>query len=313
MKRHTLFPLAVLSACILAACNPPPASNAASGTAAAASSSASSSSASAPAGLESDTKQISYVLGSQFGKQLQEVKDSGGELDIKVLLEAVQDRFDGKEPKIKDEQAPEVMQKFIKKMEEATAKKAEENLEKGEKFLAENKDKAGVKTTESGLQYKVIKEGTGDSPVMGDGVMVEYTGKLIDGTEFDSTKQHGGEPFPVPLAKDNGLIAGWNEALQLMKEGGEYTIYIPSKLAYGKDSPTPKIPANSVLVFDMKIVQVEKGAAKAGAGSKAKDSKPAKADDKPAKGEDKAAAKEADQPAKESKEEAVKEDGDKKK
>lgn len=311
MKRHTLFPLAVLSACILAACNPPPAGNAASGTAAAAS--GASSSASAPAGLESDAKQISYVLGSQFGKQLLEVKDSGGELDIKVLLEAVQDRFDGKEPKIKDEQVPEIMQKFVKNMEEATAKKAEENLEKGEKFLSENKDKAGVKTTESGLQYKVIKEGTGDSPVMGDGVMVEYTGKLIDGTEFDSTKQHGGEPFPVPLAKDNGLIAGWNEALQLMKEGGEYTIYIPAKLAYGKDSPTPKIPANSVLVFDMKIVKVEKGAAKAGAGSKAKDSKPAKADDKPAKGEDKAAAKEADQPAKESKEEAVKEDGDKKK
>ncbi|QMT32693.1 FKBP-type peptidyl-prolyl cis-trans isomerase [Conchiformibius steedae DSM 2580] len=312
MKRHTLFPLAVLSACILAACNPPPAGNAASGTAAAASG-ASSSSASAPAGLESDAKQISYVLGSQFGKQLLEVKDSGGELDIKVLLEAVQDRFDGKEPKIKDEQVPEIMQKFVKNMEEATAKKAEENLEKGEKFLSENKDKAGVKTTESGLQYKIIKEGTGDSPVMGDGVMVEYTGKLIDGTEFDSTKQHGGEPFPVPLAKDNGLIAGWNEALQLMKEGGEYTIYIPAKLAYGKDSPTPKIPANSVLVFDMKIVKVEKGAAKAGAGSKAKDSKPAKADDKPAKGEDKAAAKEADQPAKESKEDAVKEDGDKKK
>ena len=100
MKRHTLFPLALFSACILAACNPPPASNAASGTAAAASGA---SSASAPAGLESDTKQISYVLGSQFGKQLLEVKDNGGELDVKVLLEAVQDRFDGKEPKIKDD------------------------------------------------------------------------------------------------------------------------------------------------------------------------------------------------------------------
>ncbi|UOP04876.1 FKBP-type peptidyl-prolyl cis-trans isomerase [Conchiformibius kuhniae] len=261
MKPNLTFPLAVLSACILAACNPPPAGEAASSAPAA----SSAGSASAPAGLENDIKQISYVLGSQFGKQLQEVKDNGGELDVKVLTDAIQERLDGKEPKIKDEDVPAVMQKFVKLMEEATAKKAEENLAKGEKFLEENKGKPGVETTKSGLQYKVVKEGTGDAPVMGDGVMVEYTGKLIDGSEFDSTKAHGGEPMPVPLAKDNGLIAGWTEALQLMKEGGEYTIYIPAKLAYGKDSPTPKIPPNSVLVFDMKIVKVEKGAAKAAA------------------------------------------------
>lgn len=261
MKKHLSFPLTLLTACVLAACQP---NNSASAAASGASSDAQASAA-MPKGLESDVQQFSYVLGSQFGIQLTELTDNGGEIDVKVLAEGIQDRIDGKDPKINDEQSKEIVEKFMKNMEEKVAKKAEENLKAGEKFLNENKTKDGVKTTDSGLQYKINKEGTGETPKLGDGVMVEYTGKLIDGTEFDSTKAQGGEPFAVPLMKDNGLIAGWIEGLQLMKEGGEYTLYIPAKLAYDKNSPSPKIPSNSVLVFDMKVVKIEKGAAKAAA------------------------------------------------
>lgn len=219
-------------------------------------------SATAPKGLETETQQISYIFGQQMGEQLKEVKNNGGDLDIKLITEGIQDKLDGKPSKLTDEQIEKTMLSFMETMKKNAEQKANEAQAAGDKFLSENKTKEGVKVTASGLQYKVNKEGTGASPVLGDGVMVEYTGKLIDGTEFDSTKAHGGEPFAVPLTGDS-VIPGWTEGLQLMKEGGEYTLYIPAKLAYGPMSPSPKIPANSVLVFDMKVVKVEKGAVKA--------------------------------------------------
>ena len=123
----------------------------------------------------------------------------------------------------------------------------------GDEFLAKNKNAPGVKTTASGLQYKVNHEGSGKKPKATDMVTVQYEGRLIDGTIFDSTAQRNNQPATFPL---NGVIPGWTEGLQLMSEGSDYTFYIPAQLAYGEQSPTSAIPANSVLVFDVKLIKV---------------------------------------------------------
>lgn len=263
MKATKLTLLALATSLALTACNQQAGSaNAASGVAAA------SGAATMPKNLDTIEKQVGYILGEQVGKEmsgnLTELKDNGFNIDMKQVQQGIQDQLEGKASPLTDEQKKQISEQFVKVMEENVKKKEEadkakagETLKAGEKFLTENKAKEGVKTTNSGLQYKVNKEGTGASPVLGDGVMVEYTGKLIDGTEFDSTAKHGGQPFAVPLT-GNSVIKGWTEGLQLMKEGGEYTLYIPAHLAYG-DKGQGKIPANSVLVFDMKIVKVEKG------------------------------------------------------
>lgn len=123
----------------------------------------------------------------------------------------------------------------------------------GEKFLSQNKTAAGVHTTASGLQYKINHEGNGKSPKATDMVTVEYEGRLIDGTVFDGTALHNNKPATFPL---NGVIPGWTEGLQLMKEGSSYTFYIPANLAYGNQSPASTIPANSTLIFDVKLIKV---------------------------------------------------------
>ncbi len=124
----------------------------------------------------------------------------------------------------------------------------------GEEFLAENAKKDGVKTTASGLQYKVIKSGTGPTPKASDTVKVHYHGTLIDGTVFDSSVQRG-EPITFPVT---GVIPGWVEALQMMKVGDKWQLFIPAKLAYGEHSPTPAIPPNSVLIFEVELLGIEK-------------------------------------------------------
>ncbi|WP_100137365.1 FKBP-type peptidyl-prolyl cis-trans isomerase [Snodgrassella alvi] len=123
----------------------------------------------------------------------------------------------------------------------------------GDEFLAKNKTVSGVKTTASGLQYKINHEGSGKKPKASDMVTVQYEGRLIDGTVFDSTAQRNNKPATFPL---NGVIPGWTEGLQLMSEGSEFTFYIPANLAYGEQSPTSTIPANSVLIFDVKLLKV---------------------------------------------------------
>nr|WP_275415222.1 FKBP-type peptidyl-prolyl cis-trans isomerase [Snodgrassella gandavensis] len=123
----------------------------------------------------------------------------------------------------------------------------------GDEFLSKNKTASGVKTTASGLQYKINHEGSGKKPKATDMVTVQYEGRLIDGTVFDSTAQRNNQPATFPL---NGVIPGWTEGLQLMSEGSEFTFYIPANLAYGEQSPTSAIPANSVLIFDVKLLKV---------------------------------------------------------
>ncbi|MBI5685481.1 MAG: FKBP-type peptidyl-prolyl cis-trans isomerase [Verrucomicrobia bacterium] len=124
----------------------------------------------------------------------------------------------------------------------------------GGDFLAENAKKEGVKTTASGLQYLVLKSGSGPSPKATDGVKVHYHGTLINGTVFDSSVERG-EPISFPVG---GVIPGWVEALQLMKVGDKWKLFIPAKLAYGEQSPSPQIPPNSVLIFEVELLGIEK-------------------------------------------------------
>lgn len=134
------------------------------------------------------------------------------------------------------------------------AKKPDAKPDTGEIFLAENAKKEGVKMTASGLQYKVIKSGTGESPKPTDTVKVHYHGTLIDGTVFDSSVQRG-EPISFPVT---GVIPGWVEALQLMKVGDKWQLFIPARLAYGEQSPSPKIGPNSTLIFEVELLGIEK-------------------------------------------------------
>ncbi|MDK4575157.1 FKBP-type peptidyl-prolyl cis-trans isomerase [Kingella kingae] len=237
----------------LAACNPNP-----QGSSNAAASGAASTSASAPAGLETNEKQLSYILGYEMATQmgLSELKKNGIQIDNSVMLSAIEDQVASRPSKVSQEQAQAVMQAIAQQMQATAEKKATELKAEGEKWLADNKGKQGVQTTASGLQYSVKKEGTGAQIAKGDLAAVQYEGRLTNGEVFDTNK--GGEDFAVPVV-DNTVIKGWIEGLQLMKEGGEYTLYIPADLAYGNQSPSPKIPAGSVLVFDIKVNSVKKG------------------------------------------------------
>jgi FKBP-type peptidyl-prolyl cis-trans isomerase len=130
---------------------------------------------------------------------------------------------------------------------------ADSALEKGQQFLKENATKEGVKTTPSGLQYKIVKEGTGKSPAATDTVLVHYRGTLLDGTEFDSSYKRN-EPISFPL---NRVIKGWTEGLQLLKEGGKAILYIPSKLAYGENGAGGIIGPNETLIFEVELLKVQ--------------------------------------------------------
>ena len=198
--------------------------------------------------LDTDKKKLSYAIGQQIGKQL---KGQGLEIDAAVLAGSLQDSYNGKTSKMK----PEEMQAAMVKAREATEGKMDaagkENRVKGDKFLADNKSKIGVKTTASGLQYQVMTEGNGKSPAASDTVKVHYKGTLIDGTQFDSSIDRG-TPAEFPL---NGVIKGWTEGLQLMKVGGKTRFFVPSDLAYGP-AGRPGIPPNSVLIFEVELLEI---------------------------------------------------------
>src|SRR5207253_1751905 len=140
-----------------------------------------------------------------------------------------------------------------KDMQEKQEKQAQQNSSAGEKFLAENKSKEGVKTTASGLQYKVLKEGNGAQPKSSDTVTVNYRGTLVDGTEFDSSYKRG-QPATFPIT---GVIKGWTEALQLMKVGSKFQLFVPANLAYGDRSPGAQIPAGSTLIFEVELLDAK--------------------------------------------------------
>jgi FKBP-type peptidyl-prolyl cis-trans isomerase FklB len=195
-----------------------------------------------------------YALGMQIGRSLQ---SQGLEINVDMLAEGMRGFLSGT-PKLTDQQFQACMenlqQEAMQKMEAEKAASGSVNKARGEKFLAENKSKDGVKTTASGLQYKVIKEGTGKKPAKENTVKVHYTGTTIDGKVFDSSVERG-EPIEFPLA---GVIAGWTEGVQLMSVGSKYTLYIPSNLAYGEQGAGQAIGPNETLIFDVELLDITK-------------------------------------------------------
>lgn len=199
---------------------------------------------------------VSYSIGLGFGKN---IKEQEIDVDPELLIQGVRDAIAGANPRLTDEQIEQCMTEFravFIAQQEAKEKAASElNKKKGEAFLAQNKDKPGVKTTATGLQYQIVEEGKGASPKATDTVRVHYRGTLIDGTEFDSSYKRN-QPATFPL---NGVIKGWTEGLQFAKPGGKLRLFIPSELAYGENSPPGSpIGPNSVLVFDIELLEVMK-------------------------------------------------------
>ena len=203
--------------------------------------------------LKDQKEKVSYSIGLDIGSTL---KRQLIDVNAELLNKGIQDGLSGNKPLMTDEQVKETMATFQKEMmaKQAAAKKAtgEKNAAEGKKFLEENKNKEGVKTTASGLEYKVLKEGTGPSPKATDTVKVNYRGTTIDGTEFDSSYKRG-EPATFPV---NRVIKGWTEALQLMKAGSKYQLVIPADLAYGERGAGSDIGPNATLLFDVELVEI---------------------------------------------------------
>jgi FKBP-type peptidyl-prolyl cis-trans isomerase FklB len=198
-----------------------------------------------------DTKdKVSYSIGLNIGFNF---KKQNLPLNTDALIAGVKDALSDKKPLLSENEVRETMTAWSKEVADKQKAAGEKNASEGEKYLAENKKKEGVKTTASGLQYKAIKEGSGTPPTAADTVTVHYRGTLIDGTEFDSSYKRG-EPATFPV---QGVIKGWTEALQLMKKGSKYQLFIPSNLAYGERAMPPDISANSTLIFEVELLDVK--------------------------------------------------------
>jgi FKBP-type peptidyl-prolyl cis-trans isomerase FklB len=213
----------------------------------------------APLTLKTQKEKASYAIGMNIGKNL---KRDSVEIDPAVLSRALRDVLAGNKLLLTDEEAKAALtalQVEVRAKEEAKIKAAGvENKKSGEAFLAANKTKEGVVTLPSGLQYKIIKEGTGPKPAAEDTVLCHYRGTLVDNTEFDSSYKRG-EPLKIPVG---GVIKGWTEAIQLMPVGSKWQLYIPSDLAYGdRGAPGSPIGPNSTLIFDVELISIEPKAA----------------------------------------------------
>lgn len=207
-----------------------------------------------------DPKEVSYAVGMRFGSQL---KSAEFEFNLEEISKGMNDVFGGSATKMTEQQAQQMMQRWQmaqqpkmeakrKKEQEEAKKKADENKAKGDAFLAETAKKPSVKKIQDGLFYEVIKDGTGKSPTTEDTVKVHYTGTLIDGTEFDSSRTKG-QPAEFGVTR---VIKGWTEAVQKMKVGSRWKLYIAPELAYGEFG-RPNIPGNSVLVFDVELLDIK--------------------------------------------------------
>ncbi len=197
---------------------------------------------------------ISYALGLSMGNNF---RSSGIEsIDVQDFADGVAAVFSGAKPKMTYDEAKEEIRKFFQGMEERqqaeSAAMGKVNAEAGESFLKDNGARAEVNTTASGLQYEVLEEGSGATPSAGDQVTVHYTGRLIDGTVFDSSVERG-EPATFGVTQ---VIPGWVEALQMMKEGAKWRLFIPSNLAYGPNGAGGVIGPNATLIFDVELIKV---------------------------------------------------------
>ena len=198
---------------------------------------------------EEDSKRA-YLLGYKLGDNAKKLFADKEEQNI--FLIGVYHSVKGKKPLLDSKEMEKMGGKALRKQRDP--KEGKKSMEEGKKFLEENKKKSGVKETSSGLQYKVLKEGTGKSPSATDNVEVHYRGTFINGAEFDSSYKRN-QTITFPL---NGVIKGWTEGVQLMKEGAKYEFYIPPELAYGSGgTPDGGIPPNSVLIFQVELIKVK--------------------------------------------------------
>ena len=206
------------------------------------------------------TLRASYAMGLQTAGTMF-MQDFQNDLDVEAFVAGFRDVFGHCKPMIPPTEVEEILKSFEKfiqiKQEEKNLKTAEENKTRGEKFLEENKNKEGVVTTKSGLQYKVIQEGAGDPPDYEDNVAIHFSGKTIDGIQFSTSYKHK-EPAVVPL---RAQIAGFREALQMMKPGAKWQLFIPAKLAYREREVARGVGPNSTLVFELELVRIVKGGA----------------------------------------------------
>ena len=204
--------------------------------------------------LKTQKDKLSYAIGMNIGASM---KKDALDLDPAVLSRAIKDGLTGAKPLMTEEEAKTVITAFrtemMKKQQDAAQKAGDANKQAGQAFLAANKAKAGVVTLPSGLQYKIITEGTGPKPTASDTVVTNYRGMLIDGKEFDSSYKRG-EPATFPVGQ---VIKGWTEALQLMPVGSKWQLFVPSDLAYGERSPGPEIGPNSTLIFDIELLSIQ--------------------------------------------------------
>ncbi|MDY6904224.1 MAG: FKBP-type peptidyl-prolyl cis-trans isomerase [Thermodesulfobacteriota bacterium] len=202
---------------------------------------------------KTDKEKVSYIIGTNMGQSIGNISE---EIDIPMLQKGMSDQIEGRELLVTAEEAQPLLQAFAEtikaKQQEEMDRTKDENLKAGKAFLEENKNKEGIITTETGLQYKVLKEGDGASPTATDRVKVHYKGTTIDGTVFDSSYDRG---QPAVFQADQ-VIRGWTEGIQLMKEGGKYKLFIPARLAYGERGAGQKIGPNETLIFEVELLEV---------------------------------------------------------
>jgi FKBP-type peptidyl-prolyl cis-trans isomerase len=194
----------------------------------------------------------SYSFGMTMGTRL---KKQDVDIDVDLLIQGLRDAVGSGKVQLTEEQATEAMQTFEKAV---TEKQAQEN----KRFLTDNKKRSGVKTTDNGLQYKIVKQGKGPRPRVTDTVSVVYRGTFVNGEEFDSS---GGKPFSIGVGN---VIEGWKEALQMMEVGSKWQLFVPADLAYGDQGYPPAIGPNATLIFDLDLLAIEKPGEKVPAGPK---------------------------------------------
>ena len=204
--------------------------------------------------LKTFTEKISYVLGQEIGNSF---KESPTEIKLELFIQGIEDSLEGRKSLLDPVESSDIRKEFSRQVQESRAKKiaaiSEKNLKAEEAFIANNIQKQGVITTESGLQYEVLKKGDGSNPKRDDKVKVHYRGTLLNGTEFDSSYKRG-QPATFRVGS---VIADWTEALQLMSVGSTYRLYIPSKLAYGNRGAGRIIGPNEMLIFDVELLGIE--------------------------------------------------------
>lgn len=200
--------------------------------------------------LSTEQQKFSYAIGYQIGQSLQR---EGIEVEVPALVQAITDVLTGAQAKLSPAQMQAAVRNFQQQKAHERQAQAQRNKETGEKFLAANREREGVQELPSGLQYEVMQEGTGNTPKTDDMVEVHYRGTLLDGTEFDSSYSRG-KPTTLPLS---GVIKGWQEALQHMREGAKWKLFIPPELAYGERGAGKNIGPNQTLVFEVELLSIK--------------------------------------------------------